>query len=97
MVPDDRDPVPVQFARSRCKVTWEPVKGTLLDLAEAQGLEPAYSCRSGACQTCAVRVLDGTVEYVDPPAVPPPEGMALICSEFPARMEGKPVPVVLDI
>ena len=95
----DRSPVPVQFARSGVEVTWDPTKGTLLDLAESQGLEAAYSCRSGVCQTCAVSVLAGSVEYTDPPAAPPPEGMALICSAYPAATtaDGESDPIVLDI
>ena len=78
-----RAPVAVKFARSRIETTWEPEKGTLLDLAESEGLQPAYSCRSGICQTCSSRVLSGEVDYLDPPMTPPGEGQALICSAYP--------------
>ena len=77
---EDREPVPVRFAQSGVEAIWDPTKGTLLDLAESEGLEPIYSCRSGVCQTCAVSVLGGSVDYTDPPAAPPPDGMALICA-----------------
>ena len=93
----DRPPVPVQFARSGTEAVWEPASGTLLDLAESAGLEPAYSCRSGVCQTCAVRVQSGSVDYAEAPAMDPPAGMALICSAYPAPSKDDGEPVVLDL
>jgi len=78
-----RAPVAVKFARSGIETTWEPEKGTLLDLAESEGLQPAYSCRSGICQTCSTRVLSGEVDYLDPPMTAPGDGQALICSAYP--------------
>ena len=79
----DRSPVPVRFAKSATVATWDPSKGTLLDLAEAQGLRPAYSCRSGICQTCSTRIQSGEVDYTEPPMTPPAEGEALICCAYP--------------
>jgi ferredoxin-NADP reductase len=35
----------------------------ILDLALAQGLPVAYSCRAGQCGTCKVTLLEGTVEH----------------------------------
>jgi ferredoxin-NADP reductase/predicted pyridoxine 5'-phosphate oxidase superfamily flavin-nucleotide-binding protein len=94
-----KPPVPVKFAKTGIEVTWDAGKGTLLDLAESEGLEPAYSCRSGVCQTCAVAVLSGSAEYLDQPALPPPEGMALICSAYPITDpdDHEPGPIILDI
>ena len=79
----DQPPVAVQFARSGIKTTWDPSKGTLLDLAESEGLQPAYSCRSGICQTCSTRVSKGEVSYVEQPMTDPGECNALICSAYP--------------
>ena len=95
----DRAPVPVKFAKSGLEVTWDPAQGTLLDLVESAGLDAEYSCRSGICQTCAVGVLAGSVDYADPPAAPPPAGTALICSAYPAASaKGEEAePIVLDI
>lgn len=79
----DRAPVAVKFARSGIEATWDPSKGTLLELAEAAGLQPAYSCRSGICQTCSTKIISGGVAYVEPPMTAPPEGEALICCAYP--------------
>ena len=79
----DRAPVPVQFVKSGKEAIWEPAKGTLLDLAESEGLQPAYSCRSGICQTCTTRLLSGEVDYTESPMTPPADGEALICCAYP--------------
>lgn len=96
----DRAPAAVQFARSGIDTIWDPTKGTLLDLAELQGLQPAYSCRSGICQTCATKVVQGEVDYLEPPMVTPGENMALICCSYPrsrAENNDEATSLVLDL
>ena len=79
----DAHPTEVRFDRSDKVSTWDVSRGTLLDLAESVGLRPAYSCRSGVCQTCATRIVSGQVSYKQPPMADPPAGQALICCAVP--------------
>ncbi|MCZ6869911.1 MAG: pyridoxamine 5'-phosphate oxidase family protein [Gammaproteobacteria bacterium] len=92
----DRPPIAVRFARSEADATWDPSKGTLLDLAESVGLRPAYSCRSGICQTCSAAIISGDVDYLEQPMASPEEGEALICCSYPRPSAGTDG-VVLDI
>lgn len=77
-------PVPVAFVASGKEARWTPGSGSLLDLAEARGLSPEFSCRGGSCGTCAVPVLAGAVAYTKPPEAAVPKGSALICCSVPA-------------
>ena len=52
--------VAVVFARSAKEARWQSGGGSLLELAEARGLTPEFSCRGGSCGTCKTRILAGT-------------------------------------
>lgn len=82
--PASQQPVPVAFAKSGKEARWDPAAGTLLDLAEARGLRPEYSCRGGSCGTCAVKVLAGTITYETRPSAKVDADQALICCAVPA-------------
>jgi len=73
----------VVFAASGKTATWTPESGTLLEFAEANGVDAAYSCRQGACLTCMCAIESGEVEYAEPPTGEPDEGHVLICISKP--------------
>ena len=77
------DSAEVVFAGSNKTVTWKPQDGTLLEFAEANGLNPDYSCRQGICHTCTCSIQEGEVEYLEEPSGEPDEGSVLICVSRP--------------
>ncbi|MBB4169626.1 pyridoxamine 5'-phosphate oxidase family protein [Rhizobium sp. BK538] len=78
------DPQPVYFMRSGRKARWEPGSGTLLELAEARGLAPEFSCRLGNCGSCRTKILSGAVAYTKEPSADTADDEALICCTVPA-------------
>lgn len=73
----------VRFARSGKALTWTEDAGTLLELADANGLRINAGCRAGNCGTCATAVKEGKVAYVTKPASKPAQGTALLCIACP--------------
>ena len=73
----------VIFSKARVQANWNPSFESLLVLAEANGLSPDYSCRSGICHTCTCSLQEGEVEYVLEPLDPPDPGSVLICCSKP--------------
>lgn len=95
-------PVGVRFARSGIDVEWTRDKGTLLDLAEEAGLDPAFACRSGVCGTCVTKIRGGSIQYVNEPSADRGEDEVLICCSIPrsssdAATSGETGTVVLDL
>ena len=74
----------VTFKRSGVTVNWDPEIETILELAEANGVTPDFSCRSGVCHTCMCALIEGEIEYVNDDAfLLEEEGQILICSSKP--------------
>lgn len=73
----------VVFAESNQTATWQTGDGSLLEFAEANHLEPLYSCRQGICGTCTCKLLEGEVEYLQTPVAAVDDGSVLICISRP--------------
>ena len=81
------EPQPVYFMRSGKEARWEPGSGTLLELAEARGLAPEFSCRHGNCGSCRTKILSGSVAYTKEPTADAADDEALICCAVPAASD----------
>ena len=57
----------------------------ILHSVEAQGYELPFSCRNGACTSCAVRVLSGEIDQPEAMGLSPElqkRGYALLCVSY---------------
>lgn len=59
---------------------------TVLDAAQAAGLDLPYSCSAGVCTTCAALIKEGSVSQDDGMGISPElqeQGYALLCVAYP--------------
>ncbi|MGM8063053.1 2Fe-2S iron-sulfur cluster-binding protein [Vogesella indigofera] len=89
--------VKVVFAESGKEARWQAGGGNLLELAEARGLTPEFSCRGGSCGTCKVALLEGEVTYQQTPAFPLAQGEVLPCCALPAHSDAPAARIVLKL
>lgn len=73
----------VELTRSRKSLVWTQGAGTLLELAEANGIKINSGCRAGNCGTCVTAVKRGNVSYLVKPASNPAPGSVLVCIAHP--------------
>jgi len=73
----------VLFSRSNLSVRWDPVFGSLLDLAEACDVPVGFGCRTGVCHNCESGLVSGDVDYQIEPLEPPTVGRLLMCCTHP--------------
>ena len=71
--------VVVRFARSDKQVLWTTAAGSLLDLAEANGIAVNSGCRAGGCGSCQTTIEAGEVTYMQAPDFDPEPGTCLLC------------------
>lgn len=60
---DDGKSFQIQFGRSK-NAEWSASQGPILDFAEKIGVALPSGCRVGQCESCAVRIVSGTVQHM---------------------------------
>lgn len=82
---EEADEAIVTFAQSGFEQRWNKGDATLLELAEAHGINPEFSCRGGSCGTCATNMKSGKIAYRTVPTADHGDDEVLICCAVPAK------------
>ena len=56
---NDLESAEIILSRSQQTLTWNKGDGTILEFAEANNINPPYSCRAGICLTCMCAIVIG--------------------------------------
>lgn len=69
----------VIFKKSNETIEWTGSEESILELAEANGLDLDYGCRMGNCTACQQTIISGEVDYPNGHTGEPEQGNALLC------------------
>ncbi|MBF0213150.1 MAG: 2Fe-2S iron-sulfur cluster binding domain-containing protein [Magnetococcales bacterium] len=69
----------VTFRQTGKTVPWDGSVETLLECAEAHGIDAPFGCRGGICGACQTPLVQGKVEYLYNPEFTPDPGTCLPC------------------
>ena len=81
----DASPCQVSFRSANKTLRWTPGSGTILELAEANGVFLPSGCRAGNCGTCAAPVLAGSFAALTEPEAAVEVGSCLVCVSVPTE------------
>lgn len=73
----------INFQKSGVELNWDGTEDSILEAAEANGLDLDYGCRMGNCTACQQTIVSGEVEYPNGHTGEPEEGSALLCCSTP--------------
>ena len=73
----------VTFQKSGKTFEWTGANESILELAEANGIDLDFGCRMGNCTACQQPVLSGEVDYPMGHTGVPEEGNQLLCCSVP--------------
>lgn len=74
----DRD-ITVTFSKSGKKISWDQNAESLLEFAEAQGIDVESGCRAGSCGSCQTIIESGEVGYNQQADADVEPGHCLLC------------------
>jgi ferredoxin-NADP reductase len=77
-------PFSVTFTRSGESLNWDPTADSLLEFAEANGIDVDSGCRAGSCGSCQTTLKAGTVDYSQQPDADIEPGHCLLCIATPS-------------
>jgi ferredoxin-NADP reductase len=76
-------PITVTFNHSGKSIPWDPTADSLLEFAEANGIEVVSGCRAGSCGSCQTAVKHGEVDYNQQPDIDVLPDHCLLCISTP--------------
>jgi len=73
----------ITFSKSGKSIPWDPSADSLLEFAEANGIDVESGCRAGSCGSCQTGLADGEVDYNQAPDADVDSGHCLLCITTP--------------